>query len=151
MLENTFCRKFLLSHHFVENIVANPKYILQNWRIFLFLRDPSTKYISLCAQVLQNERDMCILTAYVLRLCKTLFYTSFCRAYCEQLEQKFRKLREVYRTNIFIYNNLFHILHIFYGLRNKNISLDLKFAELLEHNAQRKEAVSDLDASSSTK
>jgi hypothetical protein len=65
--------------------------------------------------------------------------------------RNFGKMKEVYLTNILIYNNRFHFLHIYYGLRNTKISLDPKFAELLEQIAQRKETVSDLDASSSTK
>ena len=151
MLESTFCRKFQLSHNFAEKIVANQKYILQNGRRFLFLRDPSTKtYLTFCTVISEWEIHAHLYRLFF-RLCKTLFYTSFCRAYCAQLERNFRKVKEVYLTNIFIYNNLFHFLHICYELRNKNISLDPKFAELLEQIAQRKEAVSDLDASSSTK
>ena len=60
-------------------------------------------------------------------------------------------MREVYLNKIFIYKNIFHYLHIYLGLRYKKVSLDPNFAEFLEQNAQRKEAISDLEASSSTK
>ena len=148
MLESTFCRKFMLSHHFSEN---NPKYIIQNWRKFLFPRDPSTKtYLTFCTIISEWEIHAHLYSLFF-RLCKILFYTYFCRAYCDQLEQNFRELREVYMKKIFIYNNLFHFLHIYFGLRHTKVSLDPNFAEFLEQNSQRKEIVSDLDASLSTK
>ena len=150
-MESSLCIKFLLSHHFAENMVANHKHIFKNWRRFLFLREPYTKTYLTFFTVISEWEIHAHLYRLFFRLYKTLFYTSFCRAYCEQLERNFRKLKEVYLTNIFIYNNLFHFLHIYYILRNTNVSLDPKFVELLEQNAQRKEAVSDLDASSSTK
>ena len=144
-----FCRKFQLSHHFVEKIVANPKYIIQKLRIFLFLGDPSTKTYLTFFTVISESNIHTHLYRLFFRLCKTRFYTYCCRDYCAQLERKFRKMKEVYLTNILIHNNRFHVLHIYYGLRNTKIALDPKFAELFEQNAQRKEAVSDLDASSS--
>ena len=128
MLESTFCKKFLLSHHFEENIVANQKYILQKWRNFLFLKDPSTKKYLSFFTVISDWEIHAHLYWLFFKLCKTRFYTYFCRAYCAQLERNFRKLKEVYLTNILIHNNLFHVLHIYYGLRNKKISLDPKFA-----------------------
>ena len=94
---------------------------------------------------------MRIFTGHFSDSVKLCFTHIFYREYYAQLERNFRKVKEVYLTNILIHNNLFHFLHIYYGLRNTKISLDPKFAELLEQIAQRKEAVSDLDASSSTK
>lgn len=57
----------------------------------------------------------------------------------------------VYLNKILIYNNLFHVLHIYILLRYTRVSRDPNFAELLGKNAQRKGAVSDLDASLSIK
>ena len=138
MLESPFRRKFLLGYHCAENIVANHKYILQNWRIFLFLRDISTKtYLTFCTMSSEWEVHAHLYRLFF-RLYKTLFYIYFCRAYCAQLERNLGKLKEVYLTNILIHNNHIHFLHIYYGLRNKNISLDPKFAELLEQNCTKK-------------
>ena len=135
MLESTFCIKYQLSHNFAENIVVNPKYIIQNWRNFLFLKDPSTNtYLTFCTIIFEWELHAHLYNLFF-RLCKTLFYTYFCRALCAQLERNLGKIKEVYLKNILIYNNLFHFLHIYYGLRNKKISLDPKFVELLEQNA----------------
>ena len=137
-MESTFCRNFQLIHHFAEKMVANPKYIIQNWRRFLFLRDPYTKtYLSFCTVILDWEIHAHLYRLFF-RLCKTLFYTYFYRAYSAQLERNVRKMKEVYLKRILIHNNLFRFLHIYYGLRNKKISLDPKFAELLEQNCTKK-------------
>ena len=119
--------------------------------LFRSLRDPYTKtYLNFYIVISASEIHAHLYRLFF-RLRKTLFYTYFYRAYCAQLERNFRKLKGVYLTNILIHNKIFHFLHSYYGLRNTKISLDPKFTELLEQNAQRKEAVSDLDASSSTK
>ena len=77
--------------------------------------------------------------------------TSFCREYCGQSEIVNTKLKAVFVPKSPIYKNLFHFLHIYFGLRNTKVSLDPNFAEFLEENAQKKLTVSDLDALSSTK
>jgi len=140
-----------LSHSFVETIVANPRSISKNWRRFLFLTDQYTQtYLTFYIGITKREIRACIHNLFF-SLCKVLFLTSFCRKYCEKLEMNFRKMREVYLKNILIYKNLFQCLHIYHRLRYKSISLDLKFAEFLGQNAQRKDAVSNWDASLSTK
>ena len=49
------------------------------------------------------------------RLCKTLFYTYFYRAYCAQRERNFRKLKEVYVLKRNIYKSLSHFSNSYYG------------------------------------
>ena len=99
--------------------------------------------------ITKREISACLHSLFF-SLCKVLFLTSFCREYCEPLEV-FWKLREFYLNNILIYNNLFHFLHIYLGLRYTKVLLDPNFAEFLGKNAQRKEVVGDLEASSSIK
>ena len=131
--------------------MSNPRLILEIWRRFMYLRfQPTKTYLTFYTGITEWEIHA-HLYSLVLRLCKVMFYTYLCRAYCEQRELNFGKLREVYLSNVFIYSNLFHFVHIYFRLRYKKVSLDPKFAEFLEHNAQRMETVSDLDASSSTK
>ena len=108
MLESTLCRKFQLSHYFAEGIVANPKYIIQKWRNFLFLRYLSIEtYLKFFTMISDWEIHVHLYRLFF-RLCKTLFYTYVCRAFCAQLERNLGKLKEVYLTNILIYNKLFH-------------------------------------------
>ena len=95
-MERNFCRKFLLSHHFAENIVANKKYIIQNGRNFLFLRDPSTQtYLTFWTMISESEIHAHIYRLFF-KLCKTLFWTYSFRAYCAHMERNFRKIKEVY-------------------------------------------------------
>ena len=140
-----------LSHSFRENIVVRPIWILEKWRRFMFLGfQPIKTYLTLHTSITEWEIHAHIYSL-LFRLCKVLFYTYFYRAYCELLELNFGKMREVYLSNIFIYKKIFHILHTYLILIYTKVSLDPKFLEFLEQNAQRKETVSDLDASSSTK
>ena len=84
----------------------------------MFLRDKSTKkYLTFYTGITEGEIHAYIHNLFF-RLCKIMFYTSVCRAYCEQL----------YLKNIFIYNNTFHFLHIYLGLRYKKVSFDPNFA-----------------------
>lgn len=107
-------------------------------RRFLFLRDPYAKtYLTFFTGITEWEIHAHIYSV-CFRLRKTSFYTYCYRAYGEQLENNFTELREVYHKTIFIYNNLFHFLHMYFVLRNKKVSLDPKFAELLEQNAQNR-------------
>ena len=117
----------------------------------MFLTGQSTKtYLTIYTGITKREISACLHNLFF-SLCKVLFLTYLCREYCEQKKLHFGKLREVYLNNILIYNNLFQFLHIYLGLRYTSVSLDLKFAEFLGQNAQRKDTVSDWDASSSTK
>ena len=63
----------------------------------------------------------------------------------------FAKMREFYLKNTLIYNNLFQFLYIYLGFRYTKVSIDPNFAKLLGQNAQRKDTISDWDASSSLK
>ena len=140
-----------LSHIFIETIVANPTSILRTWRRFLFPKGSSTKTsLTFYTGITKREISACIHNLFF-SLCKVLFLTSFSREYCEQLEMHFGTLGEVYLKSIPILKNLYHFLHIYHRLRYTSISLDPKFAEVLGKNARRKDAVSDWDASSSTK
>ena len=146
-----FLQKILVKSSFCREDCGQSETYHKNWRKFLFLKNPSTKtYLTFCTVISEWEIHAHLYRLFF-RLCKNLFYTYFYRDYCAQLERNFWKLKVVYLTNILIHNTLFHFLHIYYRLINTKISFDPKFAELLEQNAHRKEAVSDLDASSSTK
>jgi len=140
-----------LSHSFSKTSSTNTRWILWNQRRFVFLRGWSTKtYLTFYTGITKCEISSCLHRLF-LELCKVLFLTSFCREYCEQMEPNFWNLIEVYLPTILIYNNIFHFLHIDLWLRDKELSMDPNFVELLGQNAQRKDAVSDLDASSSIK
>lgn len=140
-----------LSHSFSKTIVANPRIISRSWKRFVFLTRRATKtYFTFYTSITKSDISACLHSLFF-SLCKILFFTSFCREYCEQLEMNFGKLIDVYFKNILIYKNFFHSLHIYHGLRYKTISVDPNFAELLGQNIQRKDAISDCDASSSTK
>ena len=140
-----------LSHSFAETTVTNLRCILKNWRKFLFLTGQSTKsYLTFYIGITKREIIACIHSLFF-SLCIVLFLTSICREYCEQLERHFGNRRDVYLKSIPVYKNLFHILYIYHGLRYTSVSLDPQFAEFLGQNAQWKDAVSDCDASSSSK
>jgi len=134
-----------LSHNCAETIVANRRCILRNWRRFMFLNVQYTKtYLTFYTGI--TKRDInAYLHSLFFTLCKILFLTSFFREYCEHMEMNFGNYY------ILIYNNLFHFLHIYLVLRYTKVSLDPNFAEFLGQNAQRKDVVSDLEASSSIK
>ena len=124
-----------LSHNFTETVVANLRWILRNWRRFVFLKGQYTKtYLTFYIGVTKREINA-YLHCLFFGLCKVLFLTSFCREYCEKMELNFGKLKEFYLNNILIYNNLFHFLHIYLGLRYTKVSLDPNFAEFLGQNA----------------
>ena len=117
----------------------------------MFLIGQATKtYLTFYTSITKWEISAC-LHSLCFSLCKVLFLTLFCREYCEHMEMNFGKLRELYLNSILIYNNCFHYLHIYHGLRYTSVSLDPNFAKFLGQNAQRKDAISDWDASSSTK
>lgn len=141
-----------LSHSFVEITVSNQRCISRNWRRFVFLIGHSTKtFLNVYTGITKRDLSACL---HILSFssCKVLFLTSFSREYCEQLEMNFGKLREVYLGKIPIYKKkIFQFLHIYYEWRYTSVLLDPKFAEFLGQNAQRNDAVSDQDASSSTK
>ena len=117
-----------LSHNFAETIVVNPRCILRNWRRFVFLKVKYKKtYLMFYTGITKREINA-YLHSLFFGLCKVFFLTSFCNEYCKQLEPKFWKLKEVYRNNILIYNNLFQVLHIYLRLRYTKVSLDPYFA-----------------------
>ena len=117
----------------------------------MFLKgQPIKTYLTFYPSIKKREINA-YLDSLSFRLCKVLFLTSVYRAYCELLELKFGKLKEGYLNYIIIHNNLFHFLHIYHILRYTKVSLDPNSAEFLGQNAQRKDLVSDLEASSSIK
>ena len=130
-----FLEILCFNHYFVENIMANPRCILQHWRSFVFLRGQYTKtYLTFYTGITKN-----VINAYLqslfFGLCKVLFLTSFCREYCEQREMNFGTLGEVYLNNILLYNEFFHFLRIYLRLRYTKVSLDPNFVEFLWQNA----------------
>ena len=73
--------------------MANPRWMLQNWRRFVFLKGLSTKtYLMFYTGITKREISTCLHNLFF-GLCKVLFLTSFCREYCEQVELNFGKIR----------------------------------------------------------
>ena len=105
-----------LSHSFAETIVINTRWILQNWRMFMFIICPAT------------TTSLTFLTAIMVLeilnnvwknfLQKIPVKSSFCREYCVQYEIHHTKLKEVYVLKRKIYKNLSHVSNIYYGFGN---------------------------------
>ena len=127
-LENLWRHIFLEMSCFIiffsEPIVINERWIWGNWRRFLFLRYKTTKtYLKFYTGVKdwKNHSRYFSLFFWLRKIQSESYY--YIVDY-EQLEGNFDKLKEVYFSNIFIYNNLFHFsyrCHIF-GESNPSLS-----------------------------
>ena len=125
---NIFAEIACFSHYFAEPIVTNKRWILKNWRRFLFLRGLSTKtsltFLTaiMVLEILNNDGKHFFQ--------KIPVKSSFCREYCGQLEIHFTKLKDIFVPKRPIYKNLSHFFHSDFRLRDTCTSLEDIFQTL---------------------
>ena len=125
---NIFAEISCFSHCFEKNIVINPRWILKNWRRFMFLRGPSTKtsltFLTaiMVLEILNNVGNNF--------LQKIPVKSSFCREDCGQYEIHHTKLKEVFVPKRHIYKTLSHFFHSDFIVRDTCTSLQTIFQTL---------------------
>ena len=122
---NIFAEIACFSHCFAETIVINPRWILQNWRIFMFLRGPSTKTSLTFLTSIMVLEILNNVGKHFLQ--KILVKSSFCREYCGQSKIHYTKLKDFFVPKRNIYKNLSHVLHSDFKIRDTCTSLQAIF------------------------
>jgi len=125
---NIFTEIACFSHCFADTIVINKRWILQNWRSFMFLRGPSTKTSLTFLTTIMVLEILNNVEKHFLQ--KITVKSSFCREYCGQLEIHFTKMKEVFVPKGPIYKNLSHFLHSDFRMRDTCTSLEAIFQTL---------------------
>ena len=125
---NIFAEIAYFSHSFAETIVINPRWILQNWRRFMFLRGPSTKpsltfLIAIMVLEILNNVGKHFLQ-------KISVKSSFCREDCDQSEIHLTKMKEDFVPKRPVYKKLSHFLHSYCKMRDTCTSLEAIFQTL---------------------